>query len=45
MEEYRGRLREEKRKASLEELERDISKLESDDSPKGDETPEDKKGR
>ena len=45
LEEYRGRLREEKRKASLEELERDISELESDDSPKGDETPEDKKGR
>ena len=45
LEEYRGRLREEERKASLEELERDISELESDDGPKGDETPDDKKGR
>ena len=45
LEEYRGRLREEERKASLEELERDILELESDDSPKGDETPDDKKGR
>ena len=45
LEEYRGRLRKEERRASLEELERDISELEDDDDPNGDIPPNDKKGR
>ena len=44
LEEYCGRLREEERQASLEELERDIAKLEDDDNPNGDASG-DKKGR
>lgn len=44
LEEYRGRLREEERKASLEELERDISELDDNKDPDGDQTGDGKKG-